>query len=46
MSALVTRFRNYTGRRLSIPNTAISDGGIIITRFPDLENGAAISKLP
>ena len=46
MSALVTRFRNDTGGRLSIPNTAISDGGVIITRFPDLENGAAISRLP
>jgi len=34
MSALVTRFRNDTGGMLSIPNTAISQGSVIVTRFP------------
>lgn len=36
MNALVTRFRNDAGGIISIPNTAISQGGVIVTRFSDL----------
>jgi small-conductance mechanosensitive channel len=46
MSTLVTRFRNDAGGILSIPNTAISQGGVIITRFSDLKNVATVSRLP
>jgi small-conductance mechanosensitive channel len=46
MSTLVTRFRNDAGGMLSIPNTAISQGGVIITRFPELKNVATVSRLP
>ena len=46
MSTLVTRFRNDAGGMLSIPNTAISQGGVIITRFSDLKNVTTVSRLP
>jgi small-conductance mechanosensitive channel len=45
MSAFVTRFRNDAGGILSIPNTAISQGSVIVTRFPDI-TGVTISRLP
>ena len=46
MSAFVTRFRNDAGGILSIPNTAISQGGVIVTRFSDLEKGVTVNRLP
>jgi small-conductance mechanosensitive channel len=46
MSALVTRFRNAAGGILSVPNTAISQGGVIVTRFPDQQDGATLNRLP
>lgn len=46
MSALVTRFRNAAGGMLSVPNTAISQGGVIVTRFPDQQDGSTLNRLP
>jgi small-conductance mechanosensitive channel len=46
MSAFVTRFRNDAGGVISIPNTAISQGGVVITRFPQLEDRVSLNMLP
>lgn len=45
MSAFVTRFRNDAGGMLSIPNTGISQGGVIVTRFNDVKEGVAMNRL-
>jgi len=46
MSAFVTRFRNDAGGVISIPNTAISQGGVVITRFPQLDDRVSLNMLP
>jgi len=45
IGTLVTRIRNDSGGVLVIPNTAISQGNIIITTFPASE-ALALSRLP
>lgn len=45
MGAFVTRFRNDAGGIVSIPNVAISQGGVVITRFSDL-GGGSWNRLP
>jgi hypothetical protein len=46
MTALVTRFRNDAGGIVSIPNTAIAQGGVIITRFQNLQEEKLPNRLP
>lgn len=46
MTALVTRFRNDAGGVISIPNTAIAQGGVIITRFQQLHEETLANRLP
>jgi small-conductance mechanosensitive channel len=46
MTALVTRFRNDAGGIVSIPNTAIAQGGVIITRFQHLHEETLANRLP
>ncbi len=46
MSAFVTRFRNNAGGIISIPNTAISQGSVVVTRFSQLDDGVSTNMLP
>jgi len=46
MSAFVTRFRNNVGGIISIPNTAISQGSVVVTRFSQLDEGVSTNMLP
>ncbi len=46
MSTFVTRFRNNAGGIISIPNTAISQGGVVVTRFSQLDEGSSTNMLP
>jgi small-conductance mechanosensitive channel len=46
MSALVTRFRNDAGGVISIPNTAIAQGGVVVTKFQRLHDGVLANRLP
>jgi small-conductance mechanosensitive channel len=46
VTSLVTRFRNDAGGVLTIPNTAIIQGSVMITRFHALNDGALTNRLP
>ncbi len=46
MSAFVTRFKNDAGGVLSIPNTAISSGSVMVTRFHEGHVTGSFGRLP
>jgi len=46
VTSLVTRFRNDAGGVITIPNTAMTQGSVMITRFQDLNEGVSINRLP
>jgi small-conductance mechanosensitive channel len=45
MSAMVTKIRTDTGGEMVIPNTAIAQGSVIVTRIP-MEESSLRSRLP
>jgi small-conductance mechanosensitive channel len=46
MTAMVTRIRNDVGGQLVIPNSAIVQGSVIITKVPACENLSEVGRLP
>jgi small-conductance mechanosensitive channel len=46
VTSLVTRFRNDAGGVITVPNTAVIQGSVMITRFHALNNDVLANRLP